>query len=55
LPPYDPGLDFIEQAPGYEAYVIGADLLAGRTGGFDPIWAIGHLDHQNLDSTNLVS
>lgn len=50
-----PGLDFIEQVPGYEAYVIGADLLAGRTGGFDPICAIGQLDDQNLDSTNLVS
>jgi FAD:protein FMN transferase len=29
------GLDFIERVPGYEAYVIGSDLLAGRTSGFD--------------------
>lgn len=37
-----PGLDFIEQAHGYEAYVIGADLLAGRTSGLDPDWAVRH-------------
>jgi hypothetical protein len=29
------GLQFIERVPGYEAYVIGADLLAGRTSGLD--------------------
>ena len=50
-----PGLDFIERSPGYEAFVIGADLLGGRTSGFDRIWAIGHLDDRNLDSTDLVS
>jgi thiamine biosynthesis lipoprotein len=33
------GLAFIERLPGYEAYVIGSDLLAGRTSGFDAIWA----------------
>jgi FAD:protein FMN transferase len=33
------GLDFIEQLPGYEAYVIGSDMLAGRTSGFDSLWA----------------
>ena len=31
------GLDFVEGAPGYEAYVIGSDLLAGRTRGFDSL------------------
>jgi FAD:protein FMN transferase len=29
------GLEFLERVPGYEAYVIGADLLAGRTSGLD--------------------
>jgi len=29
------GLDFMERTPGYEAYVIGSDLLAGRTSGLD--------------------
>jgi thiamine biosynthesis lipoprotein len=29
------GLEFIEQVPGYEAYVIGADLNAGRTSGLN--------------------
>lgn len=31
------GLQFMEQVPGYEASVIGADLLAGRTSGLDLI------------------
>jgi FAD:protein FMN transferase len=31
------GLKFIEHVPGYEAYVIGSDLLAGRTSGLDLI------------------
>jgi len=31
------GLDFIEEVPGYEAYVIGSDLLAGRTRGFESL------------------
>jgi FAD:protein FMN transferase len=33
------GLDFMERIPGYEAYVIGSDLLAGRTSGLDLVWA----------------
>ena len=33
------GLDFMERVHGYEAYVVGADLLAGRTRGFDLIRA----------------
>ena len=35
----DRGLDFMEAIPGYEAYVIGSDLLAGRTSGLDSVWA----------------
>jgi thiamine biosynthesis lipoprotein len=31
------GLEFIEHVPGYEAYVIGSDLLAGRTSELDLI------------------
>ena len=33
------GLDFIERIPGHEAYVIGSDLLGGRTSGLDRFWA----------------
>jgi len=44
------GLDFIERVPGYEAYVIGSDLLAGRTGGFDSFCVAGHLADHKLDS-----
>jgi FAD:protein FMN transferase len=33
------GLDFMERIPGYEAYVIGSDLLAGRTSGLDLVGA----------------
>jgi hypothetical protein len=51
-----PGLEFIEQVPGYEAYVVGADLLGGRTSGFDPIWATDDRDNHELDSApHLIS
>jgi thiamine biosynthesis lipoprotein len=33
------GLDFIEHMGGYEAFVIGSDLRAGRTSGLDSVWA----------------
>lgn len=45
-----PGLEFLEHVAGYEAYIIGSDLLAGRTSGFDPLWATADLDSSKLDS-----
>jgi thiamine biosynthesis lipoprotein len=35
------GLDFLERIAGYEAFVIGSDLLAGHTSGFDLLCAGG--------------
>jgi hypothetical protein len=32
------GLEFIERIHGYEAFVIGSDLRAGRTSGLESVW-----------------
>lgn len=32
------GLEFIERAPGYEAFIIGSDLRTRRTSGLDSMW-----------------